>query len=123
MVDLVGTHFELYRQMKVKIGPAIIESLSTEERDKKLKLAMMTSRELHPALISPEAEYKVGVFYWWQRGASLSAAASYVTPPACKNFQECRCESYSSFKACNMHFKDLAHLHDDPAALWAFSGV
>lgn len=60
-MDLVGTHFELYRRMKVKIGPAIMESLSTEERDEKLKAAMMTSRELHPALLSPEAEYKVRV--------------------------------------------------------------
>ena len=62
MVDLVGTHFQLYRRMKAKIGPDIIGSLSTEERDEKLKHAMMSSRELHPALISPDAEYKVGLF-------------------------------------------------------------
>lgn len=59
-MDLVGSHFELFRQMKAKIGPDIIGSMSTEERDEKLKHAMMTSRVLHPALISPEAEYKVG---------------------------------------------------------------
>ncbi|KAG0586098.1 hypothetical protein KC19_2G064000 [Ceratodon purpureus] len=59
VVDLVGTHFDLYRRMKAKIGPDIIGSLSTEERDEKLKHAMMSSRELHPALVSPEAEYKV----------------------------------------------------------------
>jgi sorting nexin-13 len=47
--------------MKAKIGPDIIGSLSTEERDEKLKHAMMSSRELHPALISPDAEYKVGL--------------------------------------------------------------
>lgn len=59
VVELVGTHFELYRQMKSKIGPDIIASLSIEERDEKLKFAMMTSRKLHPALVSDEAEYKV----------------------------------------------------------------
>lgn len=59
-MDLVGTQFELYRRMKAKVGPDIIGSLSTEERDEKLKHAMMSSRELHPALVSPEAEYKVG---------------------------------------------------------------
>ena len=53
-------HFELFRQMKAKIGPDIIASMSIDERDEKLKHAMMTSRKLHPALISPEAEYKVG---------------------------------------------------------------
>lgn len=61
-MDLVGTHFQLYRRMKAKIGPDIIGSLSTEERDEKLKHAMMSSRELHPALISRDAEYKVGLF-------------------------------------------------------------
>lgn len=59
VVDLVGTHFDLYRRMKAKIGPDIIGSLSSEERDEKLKHAMMSSHELHPALVSPEAEYKV----------------------------------------------------------------
>ena len=59
VVDLVGSHFELYRRMKAKIGPDIIGSLSFEERDEKLKHAMMSSHELHPALVSPEAEYKV----------------------------------------------------------------
>lgn len=59
-MDLVGHHFELFRQMKGKIGPDIVGSMSTEERDEKLKHAMMTSGVLHPALASPEAEYQVG---------------------------------------------------------------
>ncbi|XP_024394619.1 uncharacterized protein [Physcomitrium patens] len=59
LVDLVGSQLELYRRMKAKIGPDIICSLSTEERDEKLKHAMLSSRELHPALVSTEAEYKV----------------------------------------------------------------
>lgn len=59
VVDLVGTQFALYRRMKASIGSDIIDSLSTEERDEKLKQSMMASRELHPALISPEAEYQV----------------------------------------------------------------
>lgn len=56
----MGHHFELFRQMKGKIGPDKIDSMSTEERDEKLKHAMMTSGVLHPALVSPEAEYQVG---------------------------------------------------------------
>lgn len=34
-------------------------TLSSEERDEKLKHHLMASKELHPALISPECEYKV----------------------------------------------------------------
>jgi hypothetical protein len=46
--------------MKASIGLDVnFSSLSTEERDEKLKEAMLVARELHPALISPEAEYKV----------------------------------------------------------------
>lgn len=33
--------------------------LSTEERDERLKHHLMASKELHPALMTPESEYKV----------------------------------------------------------------
>jgi sorting nexin-13 len=59
MVDLVGSHLELFRQIKTKVGVDVMASLSVEERDEKLKEAMLVSRELHPALISHESEYKV----------------------------------------------------------------
>jgi sorting nexin-13 len=59
MVDLIRSHLELFRRMKASIGLDVMASLSTEERDEKLKEAMLVARELHPALISPEAEYKV----------------------------------------------------------------
>jgi sorting nexin-13 len=59
MVDLIRSHLELFRRMKANVGLDVMASLSTEERDEKLKEAMLVARELHPALISPEAEYKV----------------------------------------------------------------
>ncbi|CAM6069457.1 unnamed protein product, partial [Sphagnum tenellum] len=59
MVDLIRSHLELFRRMKASVGLDVMASLSTEERDEKLKEAMLVARELHPALISPEAEYKV----------------------------------------------------------------
>jgi sorting nexin-13 len=59
MVDLVGSHLELFRQIKTKVGLDVMASLSVEERDEKMKEAMLVSRELHPALISHESEYKV----------------------------------------------------------------
>ncbi|KAK4804172.1 hypothetical protein SAY86_003989 [Trapa natans] len=36
-----------------------MRTLSSEERDERLKYHLMASKELHPALISPESEYKV----------------------------------------------------------------
>ncbi|CAM6072937.1 unnamed protein product [Sphagnum tenellum] len=59
MVDIVGSHLELFRRIKTKVGVDVMASLSVEERDEKLKEAMLVSRELHPALISHESEYKV----------------------------------------------------------------
>ena len=60
-MDLVGSHFELFRQMRANIGPDE-KLMSIEERDENLKRALMASRKLHPAVISPEAEYKVGIY-------------------------------------------------------------
>ncbi|XP_078430564.1 phox domain-containing protein isoform X2 [Wolffia australiana] len=59
MVELVGNHLDLYRRNQSEIGIDIIGTLSFEERDEKLKQHLMSAKELHPALISPESEYKV----------------------------------------------------------------
>ncbi|KAK8966595.1 hypothetical protein KSP40_PGU021243 [Platanthera guangdongensis] len=59
MVDLIGNQLDLYRKGQSKIGTDIMGTLSFEERDEKLKLHLIASRELHPALISPDFEYKV----------------------------------------------------------------
>lgn len=59
MVDLIGNHLELYRRNQSEIGVDIMGTLSFEERDERLKRHLMDSKELHPALISPESEHKV----------------------------------------------------------------
>ncbi|KAI3769828.1 hypothetical protein L6452_00942 [Arctium lappa] len=58
VVDLVGDHLELFRKNQATIGREVMVTLSSEERDERLKHHLMTSKELHPALISPESEYK-----------------------------------------------------------------
>ncbi|KAF8410591.1 hypothetical protein HHK36_003123 [Tetracentron sinense] len=59
MVDLIGDHLDLYRRNQSAIGVDVMGTLSSEERDERLKHYLMASKELHPALISPECEYKV----------------------------------------------------------------
>ncbi|CAK7329788.1 unnamed protein product [Dovyalis caffra] len=59
IVDLIGDHLDLFRRNQAAIGADVMTTLSTEERDERLKHHLMTSKELHPALISPESEYKV----------------------------------------------------------------
>ncbi|OVA15447.1 Phox homologous domain [Macleaya cordata] len=59
MVDLIGNHFDLYRRNQSIIGVEVMGTLSFEERDERLKHHLIASKELHPALISPECEYKV----------------------------------------------------------------
>ncbi|KAK8636412.1 hypothetical protein V6N13_124158 [Hibiscus sabdariffa] len=59
IIDLIGDHLDLYRRNQAAIGVDVIETLSSEERDERLKHYLMVSEELHPALISPESEYKV----------------------------------------------------------------
>lgn len=58
VVDLVGVHLELFRKNQAAIGVEVMVTLSSEERDERLKHHLMASRELHPAVISPESEYK-----------------------------------------------------------------
>ncbi|CAI8618363.1 unnamed protein product [Vicia faba] len=59
LVDLIGEHLELFRRNQAAIGVDVMKTLSSEERDDRLKFHLLNSKELHPALISPESEYKV----------------------------------------------------------------
>lgn len=59
IVDLVGDHIDVFRRIQASIGPDVMRTLSSEERDERLKYHLMVSKELHPALVSPESEYKV----------------------------------------------------------------
>ncbi|PON56985.1 Phox domain containing protein [Parasponia andersonii] len=59
IVDLVGGHLDLFRRNQAAIGVDVMGTLSSEERDERLKHHLMASKELHPALVSPESEYKV----------------------------------------------------------------
>lgn len=59
MIDLVGDHLDLFRRYQAIIGADVMGTLSSEERDERLKHHLLASKELHPALISPESEYKV----------------------------------------------------------------
>ncbi|XP_048134512.1 uncharacterized protein LOC115737202 isoform X2 [Rhodamnia argentea] len=49
----------LTRRNQAVIGTDVMGTLSSEERDERLKFHLMASKELHPALVSPESEYKV----------------------------------------------------------------
>ncbi|XP_037497636.1 uncharacterized protein LOC105634251 isoform X2 [Jatropha curcas] len=59
IIDLIGDHLDLFRRNQVAIGADVMGTLSTDERDERLKHHLMMSKELHPALISAESEYKV----------------------------------------------------------------
>ncbi|KAF3330544.1 Sorting nexin-16 [Carex littledalei] len=59
MVDLIGNQLDLYRKNQADIGVNVMITLSSEERDEKLKSHLLASKELHPALLSPHSEHKV----------------------------------------------------------------
>ncbi|MQL75157.1 hypothetical protein Taro_007511 [Colocasia esculenta] len=59
IIDLFCSHLELYRSSQGKIGKEELSTLSIDDRDAKLKLAMAEENRLHPALVSVEAEHKV----------------------------------------------------------------
>ncbi|GFP85448.1 sorting nexin-16 [Phtheirospermum japonicum] len=59
IVDMIGDHIDLFRRNQAAIGRDVMGTLSSEERDERLKHHLMATKELHPALISPECEYKV----------------------------------------------------------------
>ncbi|KAL2468389.1 Phox-associated domain [Forsythia ovata] len=58
VVDLIGDHLDLFRKNQASIGVDVMGTLSSEERDERLKHHLLASKQLHPALISPECEYK-----------------------------------------------------------------
>ncbi|CAN6362334.1 unnamed protein product [Urochloa humidicola] len=59
MVDLIGNHLDIFRKNQALIGADVMRTLSSEERDERLKQHLIVSQELHPALLSSEHEYKV----------------------------------------------------------------
>ncbi|KAL6573691.1 hypothetical protein OROHE_002150 [Orobanche hederae] len=59
VVDLIGDHLDLFRRNQAAIGRDVMGTLSSQERDQRLKHHLMASKELHPALVSSECEYKV----------------------------------------------------------------
>ncbi|CAI9104405.1 OLC1v1003067C1 [Oldenlandia corymbosa var. corymbosa] len=58
VVDLVGDHIDLFRRNQATIGVDVMGTLSSEERDDRLKHHLLASKELHPALASADCEYK-----------------------------------------------------------------
>lgn len=63
IVDLVGDHIDLFRRNQAAIGVDVMGTLSSEERDERLKHHLIYSKELHPALISPECETRCECSY------------------------------------------------------------
>ncbi|KAK1369606.1 Phox homologous domain [Heracleum sosnowskyi] len=59
IVDLIGKNLDLFRRNQAAIGMEVMGTLSSEERDERLKHHLLTSKDLHPALISSDCEYKV----------------------------------------------------------------
>ncbi|KAL3730594.1 hypothetical protein ACJRO7_027594 [Eucalyptus globulus] len=71
IVDLIGHHLDLFKRKQAVVGTDVMGTLSSEERDERLNLHLdgfktwsfpthlMATKELHPALVSPESEYKV----------------------------------------------------------------
>ncbi|EOA29799.1 hypothetical protein CARUB_v10012892mg [Capsella rubella] len=59
IVDLIGDHLESFRRNQAAIGIDVMKTISSEQRDERLKFHLIDSGELYPALVSPESEYKV----------------------------------------------------------------
>lgn len=59
VIELIGNHLDLFRRNKSIIGVDVIDTLSLDQIDERLKQNLLSSGELHPALKSPECEYKV----------------------------------------------------------------
>ncbi|KAL0412523.1 UNVERIFIED_CONTAM: hypothetical protein Sradi_1454000 [Sesamum radiatum] len=73
VVDLIGDHFELFRRNHIAIGTDVMGTLSSEERDEKLKQHLLASEELHPALISPECN---SAAYGWDFSCCIKTKGS-----------------------------------------------
>jgi hypothetical protein len=59
LVDQFGHHLEVYRRAKDLIGPDVLDALSSSDQEERLRQAMLLQGELHVALTSPQAEYRV----------------------------------------------------------------
>ncbi|GMP38155.1 hypothetical protein CsSME_00009511 [Camellia sinensis var. sinensis] len=77
IVDLVGDHIDLFRRNQAAIGVDVLGTLSSEERDERLKHHLIDSKELHPALISPECS---SATYRWVVSCSAEATRSSMSP-------------------------------------------
>uniref|UniRef100_A0A0E0R4H9 PX domain-containing protein n=1 Tax=Oryza rufipogon TaxID=4529 RepID=A0A0E0R4H9_ORYRU len=83
MADLIGHHLDIFRKNQSQIGVDVMGTLSSEERDERLKQHLIVSQELHPALLSSEHEYKtarcsesIGSLFLQGTADLLSPAAS-----------------------------------------------
>ena len=56
MVDLIGDHLDIYKRNQSSIGVDVMGTLSSEERDERLRYHLIASKELHPTLFSSECE-------------------------------------------------------------------
>ncbi|KAJ8644606.1 hypothetical protein MRB53_006354 [Persea americana] len=54
MVDLIGDHLDIYKRNYSSIGVDVMGTLSSEERDERLRYHLIASKELHPTLFSSE---------------------------------------------------------------------
>ncbi|RRT81861.1 hypothetical protein B296_00010419 [Ensete ventricosum] len=77
LVDLIGNQLDLYRKNQSEIGVNVMKTLSSEERDERLKRHLMASKELHPALFSPESEYKCPLVRFATTYAHMGCATMY----------------------------------------------
>ncbi|CAL5378687.1 unnamed protein product [Camellia sinensis] len=87
IVDLVGDHIDLFRRNQAAIGVDVMGTLSSEERDERLKHHLIDSKELHPALISPECEYKAN--YRWVVSCIADATRSSMSPGSVPCLRAC----------------------------------
>ncbi|XP_024533472.1 uncharacterized protein LOC9636552 [Selaginella moellendorffii] len=59
IVDVIANHLEVYRELQASIGADYLGTLSTEERDEKIKKSLASAKKLHPAVSSVEMEIQV----------------------------------------------------------------
>lgn len=75
LVDLIGDHLDLFRRNQAAIGVDVMGTLSSEERDERLKHHLLASNELHPALISPESS---AAAHGWTFGCCAETKGSSI---------------------------------------------
>ncbi|KHN37156.1 hypothetical protein glysoja_046754 [Glycine soja] len=96
IVDLIGDHIDLFRRNQAAIGVDVMLTLSSEERDGRLKFCLLNSKELHLALMSPK---------------SSSAANERIISYGIKKMRSSMsCHSIYSSRNCNLF--DIATCHE-----------